>query len=49
MSASPHTHDDDHVHDHSHGPFVDTSITRSKAGVEAVSIGLVPGSALTVC
>lgn len=31
-------HDD---HDHSHGPFVDRSIIRSRAGIKAVSLSLV--------
>jgi cation diffusion facilitator family transporter len=38
-----HTHEDeehDH-HDHSHGPFVDRSIIRSRAGIKAVSLSLV--------
>lgn len=44
MNASPDTHGHehhDHEHGHSHGPFIDTFITRSKAGVRAVSSSLV--------
>ena len=37
------THDHVHVdlHEHSHGPFVDRSIIRSRAGTKAVSLSLV--------
>jgi cation diffusion facilitator family transporter len=31
----------DHSHEHSHGPFVDPSIVRSRAGIKAVSVSLV--------
>jgi len=31
---------DHHDHGHSHGPFIDTSITRSRAGLRAVSLSL---------
>lgn len=30
----------DHEHGHGHGPFIDTSITRSRAGLRAVSVSL---------
>jgi len=33
--------DGEHQHDHSHGPFVDRSIIRSRAGIRAVSLSLV--------
>ena len=36
-----HTHGfEEHDHDHSHGPFVDRSIIRSRAGIKAVSLSL---------
>jgi divalent metal cation (Fe/Co/Zn/Cd) transporter len=34
-------HDYDGEHDHSHGPFVDRSIIRTRAGIKAVSLSLV--------
>lgn len=46
MSSAPTTprgHRDQHDHDqhgHSHGPFIDTSITRSKAGLRTVTLSL---------
>src|SRR5712691_5206707 len=38
-----HKHGDDHGEDrgHSHGPFVDRSVIRSRAGIKAVSLSLV--------
>ena len=36
-----HSHEEpEHAHGHSHGPFVDPSIIRSRAGIEAVSLSL---------
>jgi cation diffusion facilitator family transporter len=42
-TREPHEHDDrnGHDHGHSHGPFVDRSIIRSRAGIRAVSLSLV--------
>src|SRR5207302_723957 len=39
-SLVEHQHADEDEHDHSHGPFVDPSIIRSRAGIKAVSLSL---------
>ena len=39
-APAAHSHADDHGHDHTHGPFVDPSIVRSRAGIKAVSLSL---------
>ena len=39
-TAAEHAHAHDDGHDHSHGPFVDPSIVRSRAGIKAVSLSL---------
>jgi cation diffusion facilitator family transporter len=40
-SLAEHEHASEGEHGHSHGPFVDRSIIRSRAGIKAVSISLV--------
>ena len=39
-SPTEHQHACEHERDHSHGPFVDPSIVRSRAGIKAVSLSL---------